>query len=148
MICIHVAFCHFLQNQFVYLSVQDPVRPPPDGYNQEKSASIWTLSGRQKVQNGLEYRMRTIFAGRIFRKRPAPNNIRDFDLTNGSLQLQTCTVCLQIFVFSFSRMPVDSRNSQKYSPAKICTHTVLPCCTVLYQNSTILHSLSVVCSNH
>ena len=89
-----------------------------------------------------------IFAGRIFRKRPAPNNIRDFDMTNGSLQLQTCTVCLQIFAFSFSRLPVDSRNSQKYSPAKICTHTVLPCCTVLYQNSTILHSLSVVCSNH
>ena len=42
-----------------------------------------------------------IFAGRIFRERPAPNNFRDFNFVNGGLQQQSCPVCVHIFVFLF-----------------------------------------------
>ena len=55
---------------------------------------------------------------------PAPNNFRDFNFVNGGLQQQSRAVCVHVFVFLFSRSPVDSRNSQKQSPAKICMHTV------------------------
>ena len=49
-----------------------------------------------------------IFAGRIFRECATPNNFPNFNFANAAPQLQTCTVCVQIFMFSFSRTPVDS----------------------------------------
>ena len=64
------------------------------------------------------------FAGRLFYEHRAPNNFRYFNFTNGSLQQQTCTVCVHVFTLLFLRLLVDSQNSQKWSPAKICTHKV------------------------
>ena len=49
-----------------------------------------------------------IFTRSIFHERPAPDNFCDFNFANGGLQLQTCTVCVQIFEFSFSQTFVDS----------------------------------------
>ena len=47
--CNPAPFLSVLQDHFLYLSVQDPHAPPPNGYNQEKSTSVWTNGGRHKV---------------------------------------------------------------------------------------------------
>ena len=47
--CSPSPFLSVLQDHFLYLSVQDPHAPPPNGYNQEKSTSVWTNSGRHKA---------------------------------------------------------------------------------------------------
>ena len=51
--------------------------------------------------------------GCILRERLAPNNFRNFNFANGGLQLQTRTVGVQMFAFSFLLMPNDLQNSQK-----------------------------------
>ena len=52
-----------------------------------------------------------IFAGCIFRKRPAPNNFRDINFTYGSLQLQTCTALVKVWMRTKTLIPYMS---QKY----------------------------------
>ena len=59
----------------------------------------------------LNYRMHTDFHGTYI---SAQNNFHDFNFVNGGLQQQTCTVCMHILAFLFSRMPIVSRNSRKF----------------------------------
>ena len=51
---VHCSFQGFI----TYLSIQDPGQEVRQGYNEEKSVSVWTPGGRKKVLNPLHPNIR------------------------------------------------------------------------------------------
>ena len=47
----------FIQDFITYLSIQDPSEMPRTGYNEEKTVSVWTAGGRNKVMQGYHFQV-------------------------------------------------------------------------------------------